>query len=263
MLLLFAAACSGARDGNRTNMSNDVFARYIALGDSISIDSYPAHDVERRHPGKASTSELGAASLLHRNDDKLWPEFRGNDLRTRYPSLQFDDLTADGATTRSLLSQVSRVSRSDEATLVTITAGGNDLLGEIGFRGQALDGGDTPVNAIAGRLRDAVTQLLELRPNSVVLVSTVYDPSDGTNRLPGYSRPLEREAQWLRDYNDAVRKLAASDRRLRLADIQQHFLGHGLTVPEPQRWYLAESIIEPNARGASEVRRVWLEALGK
>ena len=266
-LLLVLAACSGARDGDRTSndttMTEQTFARYLALGDSISIDSYPAHDVERRYPGKASTDALGAASLLYRNDDKLWPEFRGNDLHAKFPSLAFDDLTADGATTRSLLAQVSRIARSDEPTLVTITAGGNDLLGEIGFRGSPQDGGDTPVPAIAGRLRDAVTQLLALRPHSVVIVSTVYDPSDGTNRLPGYSRPLEREAQWLRDYNDAVRQLAASDRRLRLADIQQHFMGHGLTVPESQRWYLAESIIEPNARGASEVRRLWLQAIAR
>jgi lysophospholipase L1-like esterase len=265
MLLVVTAACSGARDrtdhAEQTTMNEENFARYIALGDSISIDSYPAHDVERRYPGKASTSALGAASLFYRNDDKLWPEFRGNDLHTKFPSLEYDDLTADGATTRSLIAQVSRVARSDEPTLVTITAGGNDLLGEIGFRGSPQDGGDTPVPAIAGRLREAVTQLLALRPNSVVVVSTVYDPSDGTNRLPGYSRPLEREAQWLRDYNDAVRTLVASDRRLRVADIRQHFMGHGLTVAETERWYLAESIIEPNARGASEVRRLWLQAL--
>lgn len=28
-----------------------------------------------------------------------------------------------------------------------------------------------------------------------------------------------------------------------------------------EQWYLRESIIEPNARGASEVRLVWLESL--
>ena len=28
-----------------------------------------------------------------------------------------------------------------------------------------------------------------------------------------------------------------------------------------EQWYLRESIIEPNARGASEVRRLWLEAI--
>ncbi|HEX8152663.1 MAG TPA: SGNH/GDSL hydrolase family protein, partial [Thermoanaerobaculia bacterium] len=173
------------------------FATYIALGDSISIDYYPAADVERRHRGKASTSKLGAASLLHRNDDKLWPEFRGRDLASRWPKLNAIDLTADGATTRSLLAQVERVKASDEPTLITITAGGNDLLGEIG-------GSGSPVSAIFQRLRDGVARVLALRPNSVILLGTVYDPSDGTNRLPGHPVALTREAEWLRAYNDAI-----------------------------------------------------------
>lgn len=221
-----------------------LFALYIALGDSISIDVYPAHDAELRYAGKFSTDKLGAASLLCRNDDKLWPEFKGRDLQ----GMRCLDLTADGATTVSLLRQVEQIKPSDEPTLVTITAGGNDLLGVIGST-------HNPVPEIAGRLKAAVLRVLELRPNATVIVGTVYDPSNGTKRLPGYVRELKREAEWLDEYNDYVRNLVKSDKRLRLADIHRHFLGH----PD---WFLPESIIEPSARGASEVRRLWLEALG-
>lgn len=261
LILLPGCTNSAGEPQRRRAVSDQTFVRYIALGDSISIDVYPAADVARRHPGKASTDQLGATSLLYRNDDKLWPDFKGRDLRSLMRGVELEDLTSDGATTRSLLMQVGRIAKSDEPTLVTITAGGNDLLGEIGFRGSP-SGAASPADAIAGRLRDAVTQVLTLRPNSVVLLGTVYDPSDGTNRLPGYGKPLDQEAKWLREYNDFIRELVKSDPRLRLVDIQAHFLGHGLKVPEAQRWYLQESIIEPNARGASEVRRVWLEALG-
>ena len=118
------------------------FTHYIALGDSISIDLYPAEDVARRHPGKANSDRLGAASLLVQNDDRLWPEFRGRDLKSRFPDIKPTDLTADGATTETLLRQVDRIPRSDEPALVTITAGGNDLLG----------GDEAP--SIASRLRD-------------------------------------------------------------------------------------------------------------
>lgn len=232
------------------------FSRYIALGDSISIDIYPAADAERRHAGRFSTTRLGAASLLASNDDKLWPEFKGRDLQSQIDGIEGVDLTADGATTDSLLRQVDRIEPGDEQTLVTITAGGNDLLGEIGW------GGANPAPAIAAQLARGVQRVLELRPRSVVLVGTVYDPSDGTNRLPGYGRTLDREAAWLADYNDRVRELVGTDDRLLLADIHKHFLGHGLTVPEDQRWYLLESIIEPNARGANEVRRLWVDLLG-
>lgn len=219
---------------------------YIALGDSISIDLYPAADVARRHPGKARTDRLGAASLLVENDDLLWPEFRGRDLKSRFPDIKATDLTSDGATTQTLLWQVDRIPQSDEETLVTITAGGNDLLG-----------GDAAA-PIANRLQKAIERVLDLRPNAIVIVGTVYDPSDGTNRLPGVPGTLDREAKELRDYNDRVRKLIESDSRLRLTEIHGHFLGHGLTASERDRWYLQESVIEPNARGASEVRRLFL-----
>ena len=242
-------------------MSTPSLNRYIALGDSISIDIYPASDVARRYPGRAGSTRVGAVSLLARNDDKLWPEFRGRDLHTLEPSLHFDaardDLTADGATTESVLRQVQRIDRGDEQTLVTITAGGNDLLGHVGAPGAS------PAPAIAERLRRAVAHVLAQRPHAVVVIGTVYDPSDGTKRLPGYTRPLEREAAWLDEYNEAVRQLVTTDARLRLADIHAHFLGHGLTAPPAEWWYLQESIIEPSARGASEVRRLWLEAIAR
>ncbi|HKR63714.1 MAG TPA: SGNH/GDSL hydrolase family protein [Thermoanaerobaculia bacterium] len=228
------------------------FRRYVSLGDSISIDVYPAEDARLRFPGRFTNSRLGAASLLVRNDDRLWPEFRGRELR----GVRHEDVTADGATTHDLLVQAARVTPSDDATLITITAGGNDLLAEIGGRGAS------PAPAIASRLREAVARLFELRPNSLMLIGTVYDPSDGTKRLPGFIGTLDRESAWLDEYNALVRELAQSDDRLRLADIHHHFLGHGLTAPEEERWYLRESIIEPSARGASEVRRLWLDAIG-
>jgi acyl-CoA thioesterase-1 len=257
LLALVLLTCTRAPE---PTMAHSTLTRYIALGDSISIDDYPAADASLRYAGRSSTNHLGAVSLLARNDDRLWPEFRGRDLHALRPSLRFDhprdNLTADGATTHSLLLQVGRIEPSNEPTLVTITAGGNDLLGAIGSRGPS------PAAAIAGRLRDAVARILELRPNAVVLLGTVYDPSDGTKRLPPFPGTLDREAMWLAEYNQLVAELVTTDRRLRLADIHRHFLGHGLTVPEPERWYLPESIIEPSARGASEVRRVWLDALG-
>lgn len=230
--------------------------RYIALGDSMSIDLYPAEDVAYRYPGQASTDELGATSLLIRNDDKFWPEFRGRDLTTKMPRIELSDFTADGATTESLLRQLQRIDKSDEATLVTITAGGNDLLGAIG------SGSRNPAGDIFGRLRQSIDRIFELRPRSLLIMSTVYDPTDGTNKMPGFARPLEREAEWLRDYNDRVRGLAQTDTRIRVADVHKHFLGHGLSIPVEKQWYLRESIIEPNAPGANEIRRLWVEILG-
>jgi hypothetical protein len=34
-----------------------------------------------------------------------------------------------------------------------------------------------------------------------------------------------------------------------------------VTAAEEERWYWRRSLIEPNALGASEIRRLWLETL--
>ena len=48
---------------------------------------------------------------------------------------------------------------------------------------------------------------------------------------------------------------------MRLADVYAHFLGHGASVPQADRWYWSRSLVEPNAQGAHEIRRVWRDAL--
>jgi acyl-CoA thioesterase I len=247
--------------------------RYIALGDSISIDLYPALDLAgastsldgaRLRPG------LGASSLLARNDDALWPEFAGRDLATLFPELSFrnehnfsgprcyptDNHTTDGATTADVLArQLPLVEPSDEETLVTLTAGGNDML-------QVLFVVPPPTGLVAGmiaRLQRILHEIKRKLPSSLVLVSTVYDPSDGTNDI-GTGR-LDEAARWLAEYNDAVRRAVDATPGALLADLERHFRGHGVTAPARERWYWHELIVEPNARGASEVRRVWLNCL--
>ena len=210
--------------------------RYIALGDSISIDEYPYRETGRRG--------LGAVSLF------------ASDLRERYPEISTEDLTADGATTDDVLRfQLPRVRATEDASLVTITAGGNDLLLNLG----ALR---PPVNLVEGiieRLNRIVDETRRKLPNATILLGTIYDPSDGTNQL--YGDRLDREAEWLTRVNDAIRSLSSTRANVRLADIHRHFLGHGLTAPEGDRWYWSGLIFEPNARGAAEVRRLWLDSI--
>jgi hypothetical protein len=43
--------------------------------------------------------------------------------------------------------------------------------------------------------------------------------------------------------------------------VHERFLGHGVSVGERERWYWRYNLIEPSARGASEIRRVWWECL--
>jgi lysophospholipase L1-like esterase len=236
---------------------------YIALGDSMSIDLYPCLDLQGR--GRIAVGELpalGAASLFHRNLADFWPDFDGRDLVSREPGLEKLDLCVDGATIgHTITFQLPLVppQAREQARVVTITAGGNDLLAGL-FHG--LDG-------LPGALRDAIERYHELVgtvaehfPSATLILTTVYDPTDGTGDLPGVSEVVGPLPMDLLDaFNDTVRGLARDTPGARLADVHRHFLGHGLSAPAPDRWYWDMSPIEPAARGASEIRRLWLAAL--
>jgi lysophospholipase L1-like esterase len=236
------------------------YTLYVALGDSMSTDHYPTCDVRGLDLPPARLDPLGAASLLHRNDDSRWPEFRGLDLETLSPDVEFLGLAEDGAMIDDVATEeLARIGRdnSDPDILITVTAGGNDLLDALAAGGNL----ESAVGLASRRFVDLVETVREELPRASLILSTIYDPTDGTGRLPGlesYGRlPLEH----LERFNDTVRRMAASLPRTMLADVHAHFLGHGVQAPERERWYWSRNLIEPNARGASEMRRVWWRVL--
>ena len=229
---------------------------YVALGDSISIDEYAGG------PGR------GGASLLFRNRDEDFPEWRGRDLATCHPGTEFALLATDGATTATLLDrQLPKLAGLGvRPTVVTLTIGGNDLLGAYGDTGAA--------RAVLTWVRTAVTLALGqlaplLAPDARVVVGTVYDPSDGTSDgarlgLP----PWPDGAAVIGELNDALR-VVAGEHGAAVAEIAAEFHGHGVLAgdvarPEPRPadrdlWFC--SVIEPNAWGAGGVRAAFWAAL--
>jgi lysophospholipase L1-like esterase len=235
---------------------------YVALGDSMSIDLYPRLDLEAQGRLSAMPAGVGAASLFHRNNDAFWPEFAGRDLVAVHPGIQRVDLCADGATIgHTLDSQLPGVPyRARDATrIVTVTAGGNDLLGAL-FEGRSAL--ERAALRTVERYDELVARVTNAFPSATVVLTTVYDPTDGSGFLPGVSEMVGRlPLELLALFNDAVRAASARHPRARLADVHTTFFGHGLTAPPAERWYWPPNPIEPAARGASEIRRAWLEAL--
>jgi lysophospholipase L1-like esterase len=248
----------------------DAFTQYVALGDSMSIDLYPALDAGEIDVAVAlewnaragSVAPLGAASLLYRNVDDRYPEFVGNDLTSRYPDIGFINVAEDGATIGDVFgSQLPQVAESDDRTLITLLAGGNDLLSAFTNK-PAAPLLDRFVKDIGEAYEFLVDSIRRARPNAVLLLTTVYDPSDDTRRIPGVlegAGPLPLES--LARFNDLIRGLGKSTPNAAVADAHGHFLGHGVTADTTERWYWKRSWIEPNAEGASEIRRLWLDAL--
>jgi len=105
--------------------------------------------------------------------------------------------------------------------------------------------------------------------NCRVVLTTVYDPSDGAGHVPAAGFPpwpggpavvaaLNARLFDLADRHGAV-----------LADVHGSFLGHGLNAGDPAQpesrpsnrdlWYCG--LIEPNAWGAHHIRATWWQAL--
>jgi lysophospholipase L1-like esterase len=189
---------------------------YVALGDSISIDDY------------TGVRGGGAASQLAH---KL--------------GLDLVDLTRDGNTTHGVLADLARALPA--ADVVTLTAGGNDLLS-----------GDLP-RAILRRLHQIAQRIVPL--GARVVVNTVYDPSDGDNAVGRRELGLSRLAtvelrRRLNALNGGIAKLAR-ERGLLLADLERLCHGHGLASEEP--WFV--QVIEPNLAAATAIAEHWHELL--
>lgn len=246
------------------------FARYIALGDSVSIDLYPALDAGamdvavalERSSEAGSVAPLGAASLFYRNDEERWPDEQGNDLSSLYPGIAFQNLAMDGGTIGDVFGeQIPQTEETDDPMVVTLTIGGNDLLSAYGNRPKR-----PLLDSIVGDIIEAYDFLLDsLRTrfsSGTIIVNTIYDPSDGSGKVPGvYDEYGPMPMDVLDRVNDHIRGLALGTPRVLLADLHARFLGHGVSASEKDRWYWRRSMIEPNARGAHEVRQLWLELL--
>jgi len=199
----------------------------VTFGDSIlDCGHYYEHSVT---PGQ----------LLVENDDRLFPELRGHDLRSRR-SARLEHRARDGATVGGLASQAAGLRVEGEAVAL-LTVGGNDLL-----RGLVAD--DGPGIEAFGRSLDAFLAGLPIRR---VLIGNVYDPTFGDDRQnflgvdPSVARANHRRL------NAVLADLGAHYGTL--VDLHAHFLRG-----DPS-WFTRT--IEPSLIGASEVRRAFLAPL--
>lgn len=206
------------------NLRKKTIVTLYTFGDSIlDCGRYNEFGV---HPGQ----------LLVHNDDRLFPEFQGQDLASR-GSARLEHRALNGATVDSLPFQAQGL-RVEERAIALITIGGNDLL-----RGLIRDTG-AGIATFANTL-DTFVQQLPIRP---VLLGNVYDPTlgDDNRNFLGVESAIAR--QNLQRMNTMIQEIA--NRYGQLVDLHAHFLTGDLS------WFTAT--IEPSLKGASEVRRAFL-----
>lgn len=245
----------GTRQGKPATRAEGFFKRYVGLGDSISIDEYAGG------PG------WGAISLFYRNKDEIYPEFTGKDLRSHYPGIDLYSLASDGGTSSSVLGEQlpALPPGGDDPTIVTLTVGGNDFLFSLG-PGGALDRG--AVENFRSNLRKILEVLRERYPNCTIILGTIYDPTDGVGDLGIPGVDIQEASNLFHAFNRAILEMGKIY-GAQIADMYSHFLGHGshhgdpnnphYCPEDPSHWFVQQ--IEPNARGAHEVRRKFWEAL--
>lgn len=175
--------------------------------------------------------------LLVRNDDSLFPEFRGHDLSSLIGPARLVHRAQDGATVDSLSAQAQGLRVEGEA-IALLTIGGNDLLSR-------LDMGQGPEMQRFTGVLDTFLQSLPMRP---IFLGNVYDPTFGDDRFNFLDIEPSIARQSHRQVNEVISEL--TERYGALVDLHAHFLTGDLS------WFT--QIIEPSLRGASEIRRCFL-----
>ena len=191
------------------------------------------------------------AQLLIKNEDRLFPEFRGLDLTRRIGKVRLDHRASDGSMVDDLARQARHLPTPSGDSLALLTIGGNDLIaGLLADPGPGID--DFAIDL------HAWLQTLPIRP---VLIGTVYDPTFGDDALNSTGVDARLARKNFRKLND--RLIALGQTHGASVDLHAHFL-----KGRPE--WLTRTI-EPSLIGASEIRRCfwksiaaggWLPSLG-
>jgi hypothetical protein len=246
------------------------FAHYLVLGDGLSADLTPALDLKiadvsvalERDATSGDVPPVGAGSLLYANDDERWPDFIGEDLRTLAGVRSITRHATDGANIGDIFdAQILGLELSDAPTIITLTAGGVDLLSAVATKPTAARMDAIVRDAVAGVM--TMAELLHTKFSDLTLVlTTLPDPTDGLGIFTDLKDGDAIPPAVLLQFNSLLRQRGAALPLTIVADAHADFFGHGLTAPEDERWFWRRSPHEPSALGASGLRRCWLRAMG-
>ena len=199
--------------------------KYLALGDSMSIDTYTG--IEGGGAANQFAGLIGAEEV--------------------------QDLTHDGFTTEAILRSVDEVRIRPD--VITLTACGNDLM----LAPSCLEYMDEEALSLAVREPLERLEMIAERLHTFqcpVIMNTVYDPTDGDDLLllmlgfsPQFRTVYER-------VNSGIRDIAKKHKFI-LSDLQGIFVGHGIKSSES--WLTMQ--IEPNLAGATSIALNWYNCL--
>ena len=182
---------------------------YLALGDSMSIDAYTGV--------KGGGAVAQFYKRLQARENGCW---------------RLDDRTYDGCT----IEGVARLLPLPPANLITLTAGGNNLIQQM-HRDP-----EESLPEFAAGYNALLDRIAECTAGAVVVAGNVYSPQVGFLVEAGLDRALDQANQII----------AIAAHGFRLADIHGAFLGHEAT--------LLCFGIEPTLKGATAIANLFEQA---
>jgi lysophospholipase L1-like esterase len=243
----------------------------VGLGDSVTA-------------GFGATKGKSFFDRLLKNPPDEFADVQGRCLSRVLPSLTAINLSISGSNSLQHLDHIEkRLSPQDADTfgLIVMTTGGNDLIHWYGttppregaMYGATMAQAEPWVANYEQRLNAIFTAIEARFPGGcLIFVGDIYDPSDGlgdpesTWALPAWPDCLKIHQA----YNEALRRVAAKFRSVRVVPVHETFLGHGIHCRkfwtphydsrDPHYWYF-DNIEDPNDRGYDALRRVFLREI--
>lgn len=228
---------------------------YIGLGDSVSISSYPSLSA-----GLGTQAKIGAIDLT------------GQELIRLGLVKHYANLAVDGAVIADVYTQIGNVPRKTrlQPNVLSLTIGGNDNSFAAMRHGQYTSY-TTRIDVIKQRYDALVAWLLKEFPNSLLLVNSSYDVTDGLGSLPdcGSWTPIVKDySRGRRELGDHIRTVYGGDvewARIIFHDLFKHFDGKGMAsgTVYTNGWYYKDFLIEPGHVGAQEISGLWVQSVIK
>jgi lysophospholipase L1-like esterase len=222
---------------------------------------------------------------LAANPADEFPDLHGTCLAAVLPNLQYTNLAVSATTSSELLRrELNRLPIKDPEVfgLIVLTTGGNDIIHDYGRlppREEAMYGATVEqakpwAEHFAQRLTTILTQIESRFPGGCeIFLANIFDPTDGVGDAERTGLPPWKDCgPVLALFNTVIRHAAEADPHVRLVDVHQAFLGHGIHCLEfwrehfdrhdPHYW-LFDNLEDPNERGYDAVRRLFLREMAR
>jgi lysophospholipase L1-like esterase len=210
-------------------------------------------------------------------------DVKGLSLTAVLPKLEYKNFSVSGTT--SLQHEAKQLPKLQPQPpevfgIVVVTTGGNDIIHDYGrsppregaMYGATLDQAQPWIAGFELRLGVMLQHIDACFPGGcLIFVATIYDPTDGVGDIATAGLPAwPAGISILHAYNRVIAKIAAARPNVRLVNIHDAFLGHGIhctqfwrdhyRADDPHYWYYY-NLEDPNDRGYDAIRRLFLNEI--